>query len=345
MIKKIGKFLCLVVMLLIPQTMFGQTLFHHTAETTPTCCSLNSQYQFTDDEPGVTRSTTVAKNGSWSLKHEVTTIKGASECSSQTPCPKVAKFFDAGTGLTGTNPQLTEWYASHWFYIPSAGTNGYETDSTGGNWQIFTNHSEFKCAAQGTIRCPVGAKIALGFNWYKGTRRWFLDIQNAQYNPRATTVDDTNFTAGYFNCSATCEQPADGGKPRRNIWVFTGESVPLDTWIYVEWHIVMSQTNGEVQLWVGKADTGTLTELVHFADANLNTLTMFDDSADKWSNNRALYFAGGNYLSNDHTAATYTLYTDDWRISTTRVGPTLPEFSTNIGSTPLAPTALTTKLQ
>jgi hypothetical protein len=302
-------------------------IFKNDAESTPIVCQSscpNPTYTFDDDEPGVSRSSEFSKNGSWSIKHEVTTINGVSECSAQTPCPKVLKFFDAGSGLPGTNPQLTDFYVSHWFYIPATGiNNGYETDSTGGNWQIFTNHSEFKCANEGSSPCPIGAKLALSFNWFNGSRRLFLAIDNPKYNAAATSYLDTWFPADYFTCSAACQHPLDGPDPRRNVWVFTGVTVPVDEWFFFEWRLHMSQTNGQLQLWYGRTSTGVLTELVNFSDANLNTLTMFDDNANQWSDNTALYWAGGNYLSNDHTEATYTLFTDDWRITTTQMGPTL----------------------
>jgi hypothetical protein len=292
--------------------------FHHTAETLPLengSAGDPSPYYWSNGQvqSGVTQSSSFAKSGTYSLRHEVVLPAG-----SPPQTGKVLKFYSDVPGAA-----ITELYFSQWFYFPSSG-NRYTTDSTGGNWQIWTNHSEFKPTG-GTVEAPIGTKIGFSFNWFEGVFSPMVSIYSPKYNASATSLSDTMFTANYFAGAYT--HPLDAEVPRTNVWVFDDFTMGFGEWAHVEIHLVKTQQNGRMRIFFGKESQGTISQLCDFQDSNLDILTMFNDSLDQWTNNSFLYWAGGNYISELHANGTYLIHTDDWRVADYRVGPTLSEFA------------------
>ena len=335
--KKVAKCLFFLIALLVPRATIGETVFHHTAETSPIFgySPNNSPYLWHEGQSLVTRSQDVKKSGSWSLKHQATTP------STQDPqTGKVIKWLDPWVGVSGSPIQNNVMYISNWYYFSSAG--GFSVDPN--NWEIWKNHYEFKgnnslYRQSSSPTVEAGVKIGFSMNYYNGKRRWFLGINSAKYVASATSRSQTDFPLNYF--SNYPQIRAD--KP--NTWVDQTFEVPLDEWVFLECYFEFKQTNGLMRCWTGKASEGKLHLLWEFSDPLFNTLTTFNNSVGKWSTNLDLYWAMGNYLSKDSPAGTYTLYTDDARISSTRIGPTLPEFAAIVGTPVVAPSNLSVKVQ
>jgi hypothetical protein len=297
--------LLLVCMLMLPELVFGQTIFFkEDAESDP----ISSHYGqvpcnpagcWTDHQYLVTRSQKFAKTGSWSLQHVLDPAGTGGDI--QTGKVILQANSPVATGAYGWE----EAYYSAWFYIES-GLNDYETK----------NNFEFKTRNAG-VTVSGGVKIVAAFT----------NPLPAGSGPRQITmkIDNCNLPLHAFP-----EYEWDTTQPC-HFKRLDPILVPSGKWFHVEMYLKATATNGKLLLWQDGV------EVFNLSHPNFNTLTVFNSGAGKWSDNKFLYWAIGAY--GDVKSNRYVLYTDDAMVTNYPVH--LNSYS--ILKAPIAPTTLAVK--
>jgi hypothetical protein len=268
----------IIAMLIFPTSAFSKTIyFHYDAESAPISRG-DRTTTWEDAQSLVTRSRKVARNGSWSLRHEVD-----AEVDIQTG--KVIAF-----PRLMPRGALVEAYYSAWYYIDQ----GFD-DST---WK---NIMQWKCDPVGaTVRsrpnCPSpGVKLAIGPLVTNGVRQLQLTLADCRLSPG--TYPQYEYDQGNACKWRQLDNPVE---------------VPEKKWFHLEVYFKAASNNGHIIVW---QDGVKIFEISH---PKLNTLTRYNcdpNYPEKWSDNSNVYWGIGAYVSESSVPPLNVLYTDDAMIT------------------------------
>jgi hypothetical protein len=289
-----GFFLFLIALMLTSQSSSATVYFRHDAETDPISYEewgYWDGYRWTDVQEDFTRSQEVVKNGSWAIRAEIDNASQDIQTGKGILYP-----YDAPSGGNPNGWDGAKYYSA-WYYVAEGFSDEFTNPLSEGIWK---NQMQFKMRNGNGDKCDYkGVKFVLGFvngNWDNIETKRQL----------AMGVRDCGLSWGDY----PHYQPAGWEhKPCKFRQLQNAVEIPDDTWVHIELFYNIAETNGEVSIW----QDGQL--LFNISDPDLNTLSIYSDEGQCWTDIPYLYFGVGCYASAESDPSNLLLYIDDVMIT------------------------------